>query len=105
MSGSSAIQDLSRPDIAGIGGVLITRLPSGEALGAHDLQRWSSNRSTGRSGAYTTKAEREVLQNWRKPVKKPEARSNVVATIEGVEGVGWIINYPDGRTIGTFETR
>jgi hypothetical protein len=101
---SSAVADFSTPTINSIGGVPIKRLPTGEVLGAHDLQRWASNRSAGRIGAYTTKGEREVLQNWRKPVKNPEPRSNVVATIEGIDGVGWIINYPDGRTVGSFET-
>jgi hypothetical protein len=106
---SSVAPDFSKPDIASIGGVQITRLPSGEALGAHDLQRWSHRRSAGLSKSYTTKAEREVLNNWtkKKQVADPEAqgRSNVVATIEGIEGVGWIINYPDGRTTGNFENR
>jgi hypothetical protein len=67
---SSVVQDYSKPDIASIGGVPIKRLPAGEALGAHDMARWSSNRSGGRSGAYTTKAEREVLNNWKTPQQK-----------------------------------
>jgi hypothetical protein len=45
--------------------VKVTKLPPGEALGAHDLQRWSSNRSAGRSGSYMTKDERQRLQRWR----------------------------------------
>lgn len=26
-------------------------------------------------------------------------------TIKEIEGIGWMIHYPDGRTVGTFEIR
>lgn len=65
MSSSAHYVDYSAPNIDTIGGVQITRLPAGEAIGSNDL-RWSSNRSAGRSGAHTTRDERQVLQNWSK---------------------------------------
>lgn len=71
MPGSSSAHQVDKFSAAGvdnIGGVKIQRLPSGEALGANDLQRWSSNRSAGRSGAYTTKDEQQILRNWNTPL-------------------------------------
>ena len=106
------VGQFAAPDVDTIDGVQIKRLPAGEALGARDLTRWSSNRSGGQSGSYTTKREREILDNWTKPAKaKKELRGRSASahqagvTIEEIADVGWLINFPDGRTIGTFETR
>jgi len=74
-SSIAIVENFSAPNINSIGGVQIKRLPPGAALGAHDMERWSSNRSGGRSGAYTTKAEREVLNNWTK--KKQVAEPSI----------------------------
>lgn len=42
---------------AELAGVEIKRLPPGEAIGARDLQRWSQNRATGRSGTGSAKVK------------------------------------------------
>jgi hypothetical protein len=73
ITGNSSAHQFSTPGVNAIGGVSITRLPSGAALGATDLTRWSSNRSAGRSGAYTTKDERQILDNWTQPSQKIQA--------------------------------
>ena len=120
---SSSAPQFSTPGVNAIGGVSITRLPSGAALGAYDLQRWSSNRSAGRFGSYTTKDERQVLDNWTKPKKTKAAhqakrfskterlafyqtkRKAAVALGIFVEQTsrGWIVSLPDGSNVGPFK--
>jgi hypothetical protein len=95
----------SVPDINKIEGVPIKRLPAGEALGARDLTRWSSNRSAGRSGSYTTKRERQLLDNWG---TKPRAQMCMQAAakrgvlVEQTER-GWMVSAPDGSNAGPFK--
>jgi hypothetical protein len=49
--------------------VKVTYCPPGEAIGARDLQRWSTNRMRGRGGVPTSKRERKKLERWAKPRK------------------------------------
>jgi hypothetical protein len=69
-SSAHRVEGFSALNVDRIAGVPITRLPAGAAIGSDDLQRWSSNRSGGRSGAYTTRAERKLLDNWKTPTKE-----------------------------------
>ena len=106
---SSAVADFSSPHIGSIGGVTIKRLPAGEALGAHDMERWSSNRSGGRSGAYTTKNERQILNTWKTPQQLPRAKRtrHEDAVKRGIlveqTSRGWFVSLPDGSRKGPFK--
>jgi hypothetical protein len=106
ITGSSSAHQFSIPNVDTIGGVSITRLPSGAALGAYDLQRWSSRRSAGLSKAYSTKQERQRIRNWKAP-KTP----NQALTVEDAAKLGiliertprgWLVSLPSGRTLGPF---
>ena len=68
----------SDPNVDAIGGVKITKLPPGEALGSSDLQRWAQNRLRGRSGIGIS-------------IEKTAA--------------GWVVSLPSGKTIGPFKKR
>ena len=124
-SSAVPVENFAAPNVDTIGGIQIKRLPAGAALGAHDLQRWSSNRSGGRSGAYTTKREREILNNWT-PVKKqvrdnpaplstqecsvtqkksPQQRAVKRAILVEQTVHGWLVALPDGSHVGPFKQR
>jgi hypothetical protein len=91
-----------------IGGAKIQRLPAGAALGADDLQRWSSNRYAGRSGAYTTKDERKTLSGWNTPLShKARHTTRQAAAARGIlveqNTRGWFVSLPDGSRKGPFK--
>jgi len=70
--------------------VEITRLPPGEALGARDLQRWSSRRATGRAGVRQTTSERKKLEKFtRSPM--PDAADRWLATHDKPPANGSVI--------------
>jgi hypothetical protein len=105
-SSAHLVEDLSSPNISSIGGVVITRLPAGEALGAQDLQRWSSRRSAGLSKAYSTKQERQRIRNWKAPKTPKQALTLEDAAKLGIlierTPRGWLVSSPSGRTLGPF---
>jgi hypothetical protein len=45
----------------------VTICPSGEALGARDLQHWASRRSAGRSGVPSSRKERKAAAKRERP--------------------------------------
>lgn len=118
MTGGSStahrVEDFSAPNVDTIDGVKVKRIPAGEAIGAHDLQRWSSNRSAAEavrtrrsaSGKSSTTGRPQRRSKFRlvrgQKLKGAPIRA---VTIKEIEGIGWMIHYPDGRTVGTFEIR
>jgi hypothetical protein len=106
--GSSSEYQLSAQGIDMIAGVQIKRLPTGEALGARDLERWSSNRSAGRSGAFTTKNERKTLSDWNTPLShEAKHTTHQAAAARGIlveqTSRDWFVSLPDGSRKGPFK--
>jgi hypothetical protein len=105
---SGAIVRFSAPNVDSIDGVQIKRIPAGEALGAHDLERWSNRRSVGLSKSYTTKDERKKLKQWTKPTTTEQALTLEDAAARGIlveksaYARGWVVSWPNGKTNGPF---
>jgi hypothetical protein len=77
---SSTVESFSDPAISNIGGIPITKLPDGAALGSDDLQRWSNNRLLGRFGV------------------SPHS-------VEKTAGGDWVVTLATGKTIDGFKSR
>jgi hypothetical protein len=58
--------------------VKVTICPPGRALGCDDFQRWASRRSAGRSGAGSSRDDREKLKAWSR--QKDDAAGRWLAT-------------------------
>jgi hypothetical protein len=103
-SSASHVENFSMPGIDTIGGVQIKRLPAGEAIGSHDLERWSSRRAAGLSKAYTLKDERRAIKNWTQPAPQALTREDAVKRGILIERTprGWLVSLPSGRTLGPY---
>jgi hypothetical protein len=107
-SSTAIVADFSALNVDSIDGVQIKRLPAGESLGAHDLERWSNRRSVGLSKSYSTKDERKRLKHWTQPTTTQqtltrEDAAKVGILIERTER-GWMASMPDGSNAGPFQT-
>jgi hypothetical protein len=105
-SSTAIVADFSALNVDSIDGVQIKRLPAGESLGAHDLERWSNRRSAGLSKAYSTKQERQRIRNWKAPKTPNQALTVEDAAKFGIlieqTPRGWLASLPSGRTLGPF---
>src|ERR1700758_335644 len=84
---ASHAENFSAPNVDTIAGVQIKRLPAGEAIGSHDLERWATRRSAGFSRSYTTKDERHKLRHWTKlptTTQKPSHDGAAAAAARGI---------------------
>jgi hypothetical protein len=102
---ASHAENFSAPNVDTIAGVQIKRLPAGEAIGSHDLERWATRRSAGFSRSYTTKDERHKLRHWTKlptTTQKPSHDGAAAAAARGIlvqrsaYARGWVVSLPDG---------
>ena len=106
ITGSSSAQQFSALGVDTIDGVQIKRIAPGEAIGAHDLERWSNRRSAGLSKAYSTKQERQRIRNWKAPKIPNQALTVEDAAKFGIlieqTPRGWLVSLPSGGTLGPF---
>ena len=109
-SSAHRVADFSALNVDTIGGVAIQRLPAGDAIGSHDLERWSSRRSAGLSKSFSTKDERQKLKQWTKSTTPPQALTREDAVARGIIverhsfARGWTASMPDGSNAGPFKT-
>jgi hypothetical protein len=112
--GSSAahIEDFSVPNADSIGGISVTRLPPGEALGAGDLETWSHRRSGGWSGVSLSKDEWKRLKRWEREAQKKHSphrltqrEAAAAGTLVEKTATGWVVSLQNGKMVGPFKNR
>jgi hypothetical protein len=78
MTGSSVA--FAQPNVGSIAGVIINKLPPGEALGARDLTTWSLRRASGWSGTPPTREQFIELKRRKQQRKEAAKRRMETAT-------------------------
>jgi hypothetical protein len=106
---TAIVVDFSALNVDSIDGVQIKRLPAGESLGAHDLERWSNRRSVGLSKSYSTKDERKKLKHWTQPTTTEQAltledaAARWILVEKSAFARGWVVSLPNGSNAGPFK--